>query len=68
MNGLQNLNSIISRKHINIYQTNPIGVSRKQFNKFVSHQGLASRKELFRRLDLEELQPAGSDNFDQKKQ
>ena len=65
MNGTQNLNSSTSRKHLNIYQTNPIGVSRKQFDKFVHHQGLTSRKELLSRLDLQELLTPGFEDIDE---
>ena len=68
MNGINipNSSTNTSRKHFDIYQTNPLGVSRKQFDKFVHHQGIISRKELLRRLDLQELLTPGFESFDEK--
>ena len=52
MNGLENRQSSGFKKQTDVYQTNPLGVSRKQFDKFVRHNKGVPRKIIFQELDL----------------
>ena len=53
MNGIENRIAISRKPQADIYKTNPIGVARKQFNKFIKQDRSSPRKELLKNLDLE---------------